>query len=64
MKKLWISIMSLLLILVSCAPKEQAPQEKAVEVITDDLTDPILPDCDMGMNRPEIISPKQEIIDA
>jgi len=64
MKKLWIPIISLLLILVACAPKEQAPLEKAVEVFDDDLTVPILPACGEVFDRPEIISPHQVIIDA
>ncbi len=49
---------------MSCAPQEQNQQEKAVQVFDDDLTVPILPDCEPGFNRPEIISPHQEIIDA
>jgi len=64
MKKPWVLIISLLLILASCAPKEQVPLEKAVEVFDDDLTVPLPPACVQGFVKPEATSPHQVIIDA
>ncbi len=58
MKRPWIIIILFAYLLISCAPQDQTQQDKAVEIVNDELTVPITPICVEGFTGPEVISPK------